>query len=138
MHTNIQTQKVGIIKCTGVWALLISVKTAKVGGSTTIFKKHIIPWTLVVYFIYGFSSFEIVLPKLLPKAQWGLKIEDSARAINRFVCIIIDFLQGNNWHIFLIRRKIILIFDFQYINILVSLKLKFFHPILTQYDYLSS
>ena len=84
----------GIIKCTGVWALLISVKTAKVGVSTTIFKKYI-ALNIVVYFIYGFSSFEIILPKLLPpKAQWGLKIEDSA--INRFVCIIIDFLQGNN------------------------------------------
>ena len=83
----------GIIKCTGVWALLISVKTAKDGGSTTIFKKYI-TLNIVVNFIYGFSSFEIILPKLLPKAQWGLKIEDSA--INRFVCIIIDFLCGSN------------------------------------------
>ena len=76
--------------------LLVS-KPQKLG--VLLFLKNILPWTLVVYFIYGFSSFEIILPKLLPKAQWGLKIEDSA--INRFVCIIIDFLCGSNWDIFI-------------------------------------
>ena len=76
--------------------LLVS-KPQKLG--VLLFLKNILPWTLVVYFIYGFSSFEIILPKLLPKAQWGLKIEDSA--INRFVCIIIDFLWGNDWDIFI-------------------------------------
>ena len=69
-------------------------KPQKLGVLLLFLKNILYPENMVVYFIYGFSSFEIILPKLLPKAQWGLKIEDSA--INRFVCIIIDFLQGNN------------------------------------------